>query len=283
MKPSGAGAVMADRARGEVPGDSEQQALWRRLEFFPTAPWAARAIGEAIAALDPGRWWCWEPACGEGHMAAGLAGYFERVYATDIHDHGGPLQHGPPLDFLSPAADRIDQADWIVTNPPFGKAADFTAAALRRARRGVAMLCRSGWLDTAGRYPMFFGAGLEGRTCDLELAFFDRVPMSLGKWEPKSTEPGGSSATPYSLFVWFQDVARPTWLDDVHAIARANLPLAVNRGVAPIPGMGGGALLTLGIPPGTKARLTHADDARLWGVKRDTPLFERSGGRQNAG
>jgi len=32
------------------------------------------------------------------------------------------------------------------------------------------------------------------------------------------------------------------------------------------------------IPPGTKARLTHADDARLFGWTRTAPLLERADG-----
>ncbi len=270
---------MADRARGEVAADDAYTARCRQLEYFPTPPWAGRAIGEALAALDPGAWWCWDPACGEGHLAYGLQPYFARVHATDIHDWtaevgscvaAGSLQVGPPLDFLDRAADAVDQADWIVFNPPFGTAAEFVEVALRRARRGVAVLCRSGWLDTGGRYPLFFG----DRPCDLELAFFDRVAMSLGGWQPKSTEKGGSTATAYSLFVWFQDVTRPSWIDDLRAMARANLPLALNG--TPIAGMTNEGILTLGIPPGTKSRLSWPGDARLWGKRSnaDAPLFE---------
>ena len=73
MKPSDARNVMASRA--EPPG---------ALDFFPTPPWAARAGGELIQRLDPGAWNCWEPACGQGHMAHGLLDYFEAgVFSSD--------------------------------------------------------------------------------------------------------------------------------------------------------------------------------------------------------
>lgn len=273
MKASGAGSVMADRARGEVAGDDAWTSLRRRLELFPTAPWAARAVGEAIRRMDPAAEYVWECACGEGHMAAGLRDVFPQVHATDIFDWSaeaaagrascpaaGSLQHGPPLDFLSDDGDRVDGADWIITNPPFARAADFVAAGLRRAQRGVAVLCRSGWLDTVGRHGLFYGE----RPCDLELAFFERVPMALGRWEPRSTAKGGSTATAYSVFVWFQDRARPGWLRR----AQVNLSEAGAPGIA-----------TFAIPPGTKARLTRPDDARLWATPqiRDDDLFAKPG------
>lgn len=260
-------AIMAAHAPAVVAADDGLTALYRKLEYFPTPPWAGRAIGEALRALDPeGCAVAWEPACGQGHMAAALAGSFLQVVATDIHDHGTAWQ-ARTADFLDPelmtaGADfwpcaGVHGVDWIVTNPPFGVAADFVRLGLARAARGVAVLCRSGWLDSAGRWPHFYG---EDAPCDLELAFFDRVSMALGRWEPRSTAKGGSTATPYSLFVWFADGARPAWLSAAQAAVRA--------------GPMGHGIVTLAIPPGTKARLTRPDDARLWGAKADAPLFD---------
>ena len=256
MRPEGKTAVMADRARGEVEGDDALTALQRKLELFPTPPWAARAGGELINEIDPGRWWCWEPACGLGHMAYGLADYFARVHATDVHDHGWDGQHGPPLDFLSPEADRIDQCDWIVTNPPFGVAAEFVQAALRRAQRGVAILARTALLESAGRFPMFFphlSGGPVGTAALYAIApFFERVPITLGRWEPKA-----STATAYAWFVWMQPGAAA---DMSHKTRRL---ISLRPEVWPI-------------APGTRDRLTRPEDARLFGVKAAAPLFDPS-------
>lgn len=250
MKPTGAGAVMSDRARGAVEQDTPEMALFRKLGFFPTPPWAARAGGELVAALDPGRWTCWEPACGQGHMAAGLADYFSQVWATDIHAHGWAGQTGAPFDFLDhwgEAFARTHRPDWIVTNPPFHLAAEFVEAALRRAQRGVAVLARLAWFESEGRYDLFFG--------DAPLAvyapFFERAPMHLGRWLPK-----GSGSTAYAWFVWrARDAAwKGAW-----------------GGVRPL------RCEVMAIPPGTKARLTRPDDARAWGWKGPAPLFEGGG------
>lgn len=239
LRPEGAGAVMASKAPALVEADSAQVKLWRSLEFFPTPPWAARAGGELIQAIDPGRWSCWEPACGQGHMAAGLSDYFAGVYASDIHAHGWAGQ-AATADFLDPALDRVTPTDWVVTNPPFGLAAEFARAGLRRARRGLAILARTTWFESAERYPLFFG----DRPLAWFAPFFERVPMALGRWEPK-----GSTATAYAWFVWLQP---GTGWDFTTPMVKP-------------------------IPPGTKLRLTQPDDARRFGAPSSAPLFEPKG------
>lgn len=214
---------MAAHAPAQVEGDDARTALLRKLEYFPTPPWAARAGGELIKALDPEARWAWEPACGEGHMAHGLADYFDGVHASDIHDHGWPGQDWT-LDFTAPMdADVTPLVDWVATNPPFGCAAEFVRLGLQRARRGVAILARAAFMESARRHPLFFGE----TPLSVYAPFFDRVPMTLGKWDPKA-----STATAYAWFVWF----RPD----------------VSRFAAP---------LVIAIPPGTKARLTRPSDA----------------------
>ena len=42
--------------------------------------------------------------------------------------------------------------DWIVTNPPFSKAAEVLAHGLVKARRGVALLMRIQWLEGEKRW-----------------------------------------------------------------------------------------------------------------------------------
>lgn len=231
-KPAGRTSVMADRARGEVEGDDARAALHRRLEFYPTPPWAARAGGELIQRLDPGPWTCWEPACGEGHMVHGLRDYFSRVSTSDVHAHGPAVDQ--MFDFLGDDEGLADDADWIATNPPFAKAADFVRVGLRRARRGVAILARLSFLESAGRYPLFFG----DQRLTAFAPFFERVPMTLGRWDPQA-----STATAYAWFVWM-----------VHA------PWS---GARVIP-----------IPPGTRERLTRPDDAALFAAKAPLPLLE---------
>ena len=119
-------AVMAQRAE---PNDS--------LDYFPTPPWATRALIEHVLI---GHGWrrdtlaqdsCWEPACGEGHMARPLSEYFASVRATDVHPYG----HGEVQDFLFNPPSR-PVVDWVITNPPFRLAREFAITGMVAARQG---------------------------------------------------------------------------------------------------------------------------------------------------
>ncbi|WP_374572568.1 hypothetical protein [Phenylobacterium sp.] len=248
-RPKGAGAVMAAHAPATVEADDAKTALYRKLNYFPSPPWSFRAGGELIQRLDPGSWRAHDPACGEGHGAYGLQETFGAVWRSDIHAHA-QLDGAPAwrADFLADDAAWIP-SDWIITNPPFDKAAEFVARGLRVARRGVAMLCRRAWYGSAGRYELFHGDHPLG----VRAPFFERVPMVLGKWDPAA-----STATDYDWYVWFKPEIEPAWIAAVRAAA-------LQRG---LPGH-----VEIGIGPGAKRRLTRADDARLFGAKSAQPLF----------
>lgn len=181
----------AVKARRHEPADS--------LDFFPTPPWATRAFCEHVM---PALWgnfsgpWpdifrcdALEPACGEGHMAVALAEYFQHVAASDIHPYG----YGAEADFLN--GDAGCAADWVITNPPFNLAEEFILHGLKVARRGVAMLVRTAFLEGQGRY-----AGLFGRRPPQVIAqFVERVPMHKGRWDP-----AGKTATAYCWIAWLK-------------------------------------------------------------------------------
>ena len=182
---NGARAVMGSR---QEPDDS--------LDYFPTPPWATRALIECVfprAGLES-RGIAIEPACGEGHMAEVLAETFDHVDATDIHDYG----YGAVADFLT-AKIPPDYADWIITNPPFGDLAEaFVLRALDLTSFGVAMFLRLQWLETVGRYERIFA-----KHPPLIIAqFAERVPLHKGRWEPE-----GTTATAYLWIVWLKDAA----------------------------------------------------------------------------
>jgi hypothetical protein len=180
-------AVMARRVE---PADS--------LDFFPTPPWATRALCEHVLPAVwrwPDRFACsaHDPACGEGHMALALEDYFRDVSAADIFDYG----YSSVADFLHPdtyphGGEEL-QTDWIVTNPPFNLAAEFIRKALSIARRGVAMLVRMQFLEGEGRFDTIF----RRRPPQMIAQFAERAPMHRGRWVIN-----GKSATAYTWLVW---------------------------------------------------------------------------------
>lgn len=187
MKPEGGMSVMAAR-----------QSDPRALDFFPTPPWATRALIHDVEIFQgqTTRPSIWEPAAGEGHMAKVLdeSARGGRVFGSDVHDYGAGYAIG---SFVGEGADVIRpecKFDWVITNPPFNLAREFAERGLRDAGRGVALLVRSVWSEGGDRYNRLFSINPPA----IIAQFCERVPMVAGRWDPKA-----STATSYAWFIWF--------------------------------------------------------------------------------
>jgi hypothetical protein len=173
------------------------------LDNFPTPPWATRALMEHVIA-DAGpfrKLSCLEPACGAGHMARPLKEYFGKVEAADIHPYG----YGSIGDFLNMPL-QSGSVDWVITNPPFRLAEDFIKRALIVARRGVAILARTVFIESVGRYREIFEQTPPAKFAQ----FTERVPMVKGRLDAKA-----STATGYAWIVWEKqetEVPRLMWV-----------------------------------------------------------------------
>lgn len=225
-----ADAVMARRrGKNDNEGLSDQERIWKTIDYYATPPWAARAAAEIARSLFPEAKTVREPACGTMNMAGPFAEYFDEVWPTDVYPH---MPETPIRDFFDESLWPAEpDCDLIVTNPPFVEAGSFLRLAFKRARMGVLFLCRTVWVESGDRYDLFEGANPITQLC----FFSERVPMALGPWNPDQ-----SSATSYSLFIWKHgaEPLAPRW-----------------------------------IPPGTRARLTHPEDARRYGRMEPLPLF----------
>lgn len=160
------------------------------LDDFPTPPWATRALMEHI--LDDKDsltdMVCLEPACGVGHMAKVLLEYFGEVRCSDVHPYG----YGEVRDYLA-VPYETNSCDWVITNPPFRLAEAFVLRSMAVARKGVAILARTVFIESVGRYQKIF---LE--TPPTKFAqFTERVPMVKGRLDKKA-----STATGYGWLVW---------------------------------------------------------------------------------
>lgn len=164
------------------------------LDFFPTPPWATRALCEHVLIGGGERrdtlaqQTCHEPACGQGHMVRPLAEYFAAVTASDCHRYG----FGVAFDFLMPGK-PLCRPDWIITNPPFRLASQFVLRGLEVAKVGVAMLVRTVFIESADRHANLFSVHRPSYFAP----FVERVPMVKGRVDPKA-----SSATSYCWMVW---------------------------------------------------------------------------------
>ena len=128
-------------------------------------------------------------------MAKVLKEYFGEVHAFDAYHYG----YSPVRDFLNYPRET-DSVDWVITNPPFRLAEEFVLRALPIARRGVAILARTVFLESAGRYKTIF----QDRPPSKFAQFAERVPMLKGRLDPRA-----STATGYAWLVWEKDAASP--------------------------------------------------------------------------
>lgn len=166
------------------------------LDDFPTPPWATRALLEhVISGVVDKSHTCLEPACNRGFMAEPLKAYFNSVTSSDISDYG----YGETRDFLGHSYET-GSFDWVITNPPFKFAEDFVHEGLRVARVGVAMLARTVFLESVGRYDRLF----QLTPPSIFAQFTERVPMFKGRLDAK-----GSTATGYAWFVWVKGEDQP--------------------------------------------------------------------------
>lgn len=93
-----------------------------------------------------------EPCVGQGHIADVIKENNPlSVFTSDLVDRGYP---GTKVyDYLenSICPSSVGWADWVITNPPFKHAKEFTERALSETRCGVAMFLRIQFLESLGR------------------------------------------------------------------------------------------------------------------------------------
>lgn len=160
---------------------------------FPTPPWATRGLMEhVINERGPfSNLSVLEPACGAGHMAKVLKEYFGEVRATDAYAYG----YAPIRDYLD-VPYEANAVDWVITNPPFRLAEEFVQRSLIVARVGVAVLVRTVFIESSGRYRALFEKNPPTKFAQ----FVERVPMVRARLDKKA-----STATGYAWLVWEKD------------------------------------------------------------------------------
>lgn len=168
------------------------------LDFYPTPPWATRALFRHVIGPVAGR--VWEPACGNGMMAEVIKEFTESgsLHASDVYDYG----YGTTENFLT--SRPSEKFEWIITNPPFNAALAFAEAALERASN-VALLVRLQFLEGKKRYEFF------QRNPPRVAVFSERLGFNPGLWDP--TRDRGVTAFAWFVWMpWLKHGARLSWI-----------------------------------------------------------------------
>jgi hypothetical protein len=121
-------------------------------------------------------------------MSMALAEYFREVTSSDVFDYG----FGGVSDFLKSKYDGRS-FDWVITNPPFRLAEEFIKRSMTIARHGVAMLTRTVFIESVGRFERLFKSNPPMAFAQ----FVERVPMVKGRIDKTA-----STATGYGWLVW---------------------------------------------------------------------------------
>jgi len=166
--------------RRVVPKNSIRNAPKDGADFYPTPPWATRAL-LAYESFDGT---ILEPCCGDGAMAKVFveAGY--TVDASDLHDRG----YGTQKSFF----DITTPQDNIVTNPPFNIAEEILSHGLSLIRGKMALFLRTAFVESVGRYHRVYSVHPPSRI----YAFAKRVSLY-----PAGEKTSGGT-TSYSWFIW---------------------------------------------------------------------------------
>ena len=161
---------------------SQRDSGYERIErdAYETPEWVTRALVPNLP-LESRPMRIWEPACGSGKMVRALEAMGHVVVASDISDGA---------DFFSYQC-RMNDAEAIITNPPYNLATEFIRHALElTARSGlVAMLLRTDFDHANSRRELF-------TVCP----FWKKVVLTRRiKWFEEST---GSPSFNHAWFIW---------------------------------------------------------------------------------
>lgn len=163
-----------------------------------------------------------EPCAGGGHMLQGIVDYLceedmpVNIVATDIKDRGCIIDNftinsGKEYDFFSDSY-PVEEADWIIMNPPYGVIEPFTMKALSIAKKGVLALCRLQFLEGEGRYNKIFSLCPPSEV----YVYVDRIAcFKNGNVNEKM-----ASAQAYAWFYW--NLQAPYTDTKIHWLRRAD-------------------------------------------------------------
>lgn len=124
-----------------------------------------------------------DPAAGDGAIIRVLNKQFKNIFSADLHFTG--------FDFLT---QKIDQVDYIITNPPFSLADDFIRRCKEVAREKFALLLPLNYLHGQTRYKNKTFDGLH------TVYVFTRYPMLTD--EVRSDGKYKTGMMVYAWYVW---------------------------------------------------------------------------------
>ena len=178
------------------------------LDYFPTPPWATRAMIEFLQAKTDFRLPAlsvWEPCCGEMFMVKPLQEAFGSVRASDV------IRYTPDHEIIDFTVTGFTEpkVDMVFMNPPFRLGLEFIQTALAVAEHAVCAIVRGAFLEGDDRFVEIF----DKMPPAYIVQHSERVVMLKHRLvranaiDPFHRKPGtkASTATSYTWLVWLRD------------------------------------------------------------------------------
>lgn len=155
-------------------------------DYYPTSP----EILEVLMEKEKFAGNIFEPACGDGELSQVLINKGRKVDSSDLIDRGfGKCGQ----DFLKYNGKKYDN---IITNPPYKLSTQFILKAKEVAKKKIAFLLYTTFLEAQGRYEMF-----QDKRFGLKVVyqFSERITLYPGKIKTKGDINGMKA---FAWFIW---------------------------------------------------------------------------------
>jgi hypothetical protein len=175
----------------------------RANDFYPTQSLVTKQLLKRVTIAGT----VIEPCAGDGAMATVLDKHhgIDVVYTNDIDMTRDCHCHADVTKPLIWEGWKANQADWVVTNPPFGQTTEILPLAYEHAKIGVAFLLRLSYLEPTEKR----GKWLRSHSSNLTNLII------LGQPRPSFTENGKTDLCTVAWMVWRKKATTDTIVDFV--------------------------------------------------------------------
>jgi len=172
-------------------------------DFYPTDAAITKQLLKRVAIAGT----VIEPCAGDGAMATVLDQHhgIDVVYTNDIDITRDCHCHADVTKPLIWEGWKANQADWVVTNPPYGQNTEILPLAYEHAKIGVAFLLRLSYLEPTQRR----GEWLQSHSSKLTNLII------LGQPRPSFTGNNKTDSCTVAWMVWRKDARTDTIVDFV--------------------------------------------------------------------
>ena len=167
-----------------IVGSSRANGTRQKNDYYPTPKY----VTQDLLNREKFEGTVWEVACGNGNISEVLKFNEYSTYSTDVINYG---YNDATIDFLKYDGEKLDN---IITNAPYKYGLEFVQKAKEYAKKKIAMLFKTAFLESEKRFQMF-----QDKDFPLEYVYQFSYRVTIYKNGEKMKNKGMAS---YAWFVW---------------------------------------------------------------------------------